>query len=28
VEEAVAEKFDGGRQVFGGHAVEVTVGGE
>ena len=28
VEEAVAEEFDGGREVFGGHAVEATVGGE
>ena len=25
VEEAVAEEFDGGGEVFGGHAVEVTV---
>jgi hypothetical protein len=28
VEEAVAEEFDGGSEVFGGHAVEATVGGE
>ena len=28
VEEAVAEEFDGGSQVFGGHAVEAAVGGE
>ena len=28
VEEAVAEEFDGGREVFGGHAVEAAVGGE
>ena len=28
VEEAVAEEFDGGREVFGGHAVEASVGGE
>ena len=28
VEEAVAEEFDGGREIFGGHAVEATVGGE
>jgi hypothetical protein len=28
LEEAVAEEFDGGGEVFGGHAVETTVGGE
>ena len=28
VEKAVAEEFDGGREVFGGHAVEAAVGGE
>ena len=28
MEEAVAEEFDGGSEVFGGHAVEATVGGE
>ena len=28
VEEAVAEEFDGGCEVFGGHAVEAAVGGE
>ena len=28
VEEAVAEEFDGGCEVFGGHAVEEAVGGE
>ena len=28
VEEAVAEEFDGGVEVFGGHAVEMAVGGE
>lgn len=28
VEEAVAEEFDGGREVFDGHAVEAAVGGE
>ena len=28
VEEAVAEEFDGGTEVFGGHAVEAAVGGE
>jgi hypothetical protein len=28
VKEAVAEEFDGGREVFGGHAVEAAVGGE
>lgn len=28
VEEAVAEKFDGGVEVFCGHAVEMAVGGE
>ena len=28
VEEAVAEEFDGGSEVFGGHAVEATVGGK
>ena len=28
VEEAVAEEFDGGSEVFGGHAVEAAVGGE
>ena len=28
VEEAVAEELDGGREVVGGHAVKVTVGGE
>jgi hypothetical protein len=28
VEEAVAEEFDGGVEVFGGHAVEAAVGGE
>jgi hypothetical protein len=28
LEEAVAEEFDGGREVFGGHAVEAAVGGE
>ena len=28
VEEAVAEEFDGGGEVFGGHAVEAAVGGE
>lgn len=28
VEEAVAEEFDGGGEVFGGHAVEMAVGGE
>lgn len=28
VEEAVAEEFDGGGEVFGGHAVEAAIGGE
>ncbi len=28
VEEAVAEEFDGGSEIFGGHAVEAAVGGE
>ena len=28
VEEAVAEEFDGGTEIFEGHAVETTVGGE
>ena len=28
VEETVAEEFDGGGEVFGGHAVEAAVGGE
>jgi hypothetical protein len=28
MEEAVAEEFDGGSEVFGGHAVEAAVGGE
>jgi hypothetical protein len=28
VEEAVAEEFDGGGEVFGGHAVEATIRGE
>ena len=28
VEETVAEEVDGGREVFGGHAVEATVGGK
>ena len=28
VEKAVTEEFDGGREIFGGHAVEATVGGE
>ena len=28
LEEAVAEEFDGGREIFGGHAVEAAVGGE
>ena len=28
VEEAVAKEFDGGGEVFGGHAVEAAVGGE
>jgi hypothetical protein len=28
VEEAVAEEFDGRVEVFGGHAVEMAVGGE
>ena len=28
VKEAVAEEFDGGSKVFGGHAVESAVGGE
>ena len=28
VEEAVAEEFDGWGEVFGGHAVEASVGGE
>jgi len=28
VEEAVAEEFDGGTEIFSGHAVEATVGGE
>jgi hypothetical protein len=28
VEEAVAEEFDGRGEVFGGHAVEMAVGGE
>jgi len=28
VEEAMAEEFDGGSEVFGGHAVEAAVGGE
>ncbi len=28
VEEAMAEEFDGGGEVFGGHAVEASVGGE
>ena len=28
VEEAVAEEFDGGSEILGGHAVEATVGGE
>ena len=28
VKEAVAEEFDGGSEVFGGHAVESAVGGE
>ncbi len=28
VEEAVAEEFDGGGEVFGGHAMEAAVGGE
>ena len=28
VEEAVAEEFDGRFEVFGGHAVEMAVGGE
>ena len=28
VKEAVAEEFDGGSEVFGGHAVEAAVGGE
>ncbi len=28
VEEAVAEEFDGGSEVFGGHAVEAAVGGK
>ncbi len=28
MEEAVAEEFDGGGEVFGGHAVETTVGCE
>ena len=28
LEEAVAEEFDGGTEVFGGHAVEAAVGGE
>ena len=28
VKEAVAEEFDGGTEVFGGHAVEAAVGGE
>ena len=27
VEETVAEEFDGGGEVFGGHAVEAAVGG-
>jgi hypothetical protein len=28
VEKVVAEKFDGGREVVGGHAVEAAIGGE
>jgi hypothetical protein len=28
VEEAVAEEFDGGGEVFGGHAVETAIRGE
>ena len=28
VEEAVAEEFDGGREIFGGHAVEAAIGRE
>ena len=28
VEEAVAEEFDGGSEILGGHAVEATVGGK
>ena len=28
VEEAVAEEFDGGSEIFGGHAVEAAVGGK
>jgi len=28
VKEAVAEEFDGGTEIFGGHAVEAAVGGE
>ena len=28
LEEAVAKEFDGGTEVFGGHAVEAAVGGE
>ena len=28
LEEAVAKEFDGGSEIFGGHAVEATVGGE
>jgi hypothetical protein len=28
VEEAVAEEFDGGGDVFSGHAVEATIRGE
>ena len=28
VEEAMAEEFDGGREIFGGHAVEAAIGRE
>jgi len=28
LEEAVAEEFDGGGEVFGGHAVEAAIGGK